>query len=64
MTHGFSLDLRTRVIDNLERGMSAEEAAVKDSLSARTVYAWHRMKRETDSLQPRQGKAGPKRNLE
>lgn len=60
----YSLDLRTRVMADVESGMSAERAAVKYSVSARTIYKWKGLKRETGSLNPRQGKGGPKRKLE
>ena len=64
MSACYSLDLRTRVLDDLDRGMSAEKAAGKYSVSARTVYAWKALKRQTGSLAPRQGKTGPKRKLD
>ena len=64
MANGYSLDLRTRVMDDLDRGLSAEEAAQKYSVTARTIYAWKRLKRETGGIVPRQGKTGPKRKLD
>ena len=63
MARGDSLDLRSRVIADLARGMSAEHAAHKYIVSARTVYAWKRLHRQTGSVAPRQGKTGPKRKL-
>jgi len=64
MATGYSLDLRTRVMDDLERGLSAEEAAEKYSVTARTIYSWKLLKRETGGIAPRQGKTGPKRKLD
>ena len=64
MAKGYSLDLRTRVMDDLERGLSAEEAAEKYSVTARTIYSWKLLKRETGGIAPRQGKTGPKRKLD
>ena len=63
MARGYSLDLRTRVIDDLESGMSADDVAVKYSVAVRTIYAWQQLKRETGSLQPRKGQTGPKLKL-
>ena len=64
MSNGYSLDLRTRVMDDLDRGLSAEEAAEKFSVTARTIYSWKLLKRETGDIAPRQGKTGPKRKLD
>ena len=64
MAVGYSLDLRSRVMDDLEGGMPAEDVAIKYSVSVRTVFSWQRLKRQTGSLAPRQGKTGPKRKLE
>jgi len=64
MATGYSLDLRTRVMDDLDRGLSPEEAAEKYSVTARTIYSWKLLKRETGDIAPRQGKTGPKRKLD
>jgi len=64
MANGYSLDLRTRVMDDLDRGLSAEEAGQKYSVTARTIYSWKLLKRETGGIGPRQGKTGPKRKLD
>ena len=64
MATGYSLDLRTRVMDDLDRGLSAEEAAEQYSVTARTIYSWKRLKRETGNIAPRQGKTEPKRKLD
>ena len=60
----YSSDLRTRVMQDVEAGMSAEKAAVKYSISARTIYAWKALLRETGCLSPRQGGSGRPRKLE
>lgn len=64
MASPLSMDLRTRVMNDVEAGMSAERAAVKYSLSARTIYQWKKLKRETGSLAPRCGRSGPRPKLE
>ena len=64
MATGYSLDLRTRVMDDLDRGLSPEEAAEKYSVTARTICSWKLLKRETGDIAPRQGKTGPKRKLD
>ena len=53
-------DLRTRVMGDVDAGMSAEKAAVKYSVSARTIDHWQALRRETKVLEPRKGKTGPK----
>lgn len=60
----YSADLRTRVMRDVEAGWSAEKAAAKYSVSARVIYKWKRLQRETDSLAPRRGKTGPRPKLE
>ena len=60
----YSLDLRTRVMSDVQDGMSADEAAVKYSISARTIYAWKSLLKETGGLTPRQGPVGRPRKLE
>ena len=64
MARAYSDDLRLRVMRDVDSGMSAEDAAEKYSLSARTIYQWKALKRETGSTSPRQGKRGRKPKLE
>ena len=64
MAAGYSLDLRTRVMDDLERGLSPQATAEKYSVTTRTVFAWKALKRESGSIAPRRGKTGPKLKLE
>ena len=52
-------DLRVRVMGDVDAGMSA----VKYSVSARTIYHWKALRRETKALDPRAGKTGPKLKL-
>ena len=56
-------DLRVRVMADVDAGLSAEKAAVKYSVSARTIYQWKALRRETGVLEPRAGKTGPKPKL-
>ena len=63
MAAPLAMDLRIRVMKDVEAGMSAEDAALKYSISARTIYDWKRIQRETGSLRPRHGKTGPKPKL-
>ena len=64
MAAPLSVDLRVRVMADVDSGISAEDAAEKYSVTARTVYNWKALVRETGSLQPRDGTPGPKRKLE
>lgn len=64
MARAYSEDLRLRVMQDVESGMSAEAAGAKYSLSASTIYQWKALQRETGSTAPRQGKRGRKPKLE
>ena len=56
MGHCYSLDLRRRVIEAIEGGMSARGAAARVSVGEATAIRWHRRWRETGSYAPdRQG---------
>ena len=59
MAAALASDLRIRVMVDVDAGMSAEKAAVKYSVSARTIYHWKVLRRETGALEPRAGKTGP-----
>lgn len=54
---GYSIDLRKRVVQFVEQGGSAIEAAQRFSVTRQTVYNWIRRKKETGSL----GDAPPRR---
>lgn len=64
MAAALAMDLRTRVMADVDAGMSAEKAAVKYSVSARVIYQWKALRRESGSLKARDGKTGPKPKLE
>jgi len=63
MAAALTKDLRVRVMIDVDAGMSAERAAEKYSVSARTIYHWKALRRETGALVPRGGKTGPKPKL-
>ncbi len=48
----YGLDLRRRVIDAIEGGMSARGAAARFSVAPSTAINWHRQWRETGDLSP------------
>jgi len=48
----YGLDLRRRVVDAIEGGMSARGAAARFSVAASTAINWHRQWRETGDLAP------------
>jgi transposase len=57
MARAYGLDLRRRVIDAIDGGMSARGAAAHFSVGISTAINWHRRWRDTGSLEPgRQGK--------
>ena len=64
MAKPLAMDLRERVMADVEAGLSAAAAALKYSVSARTVFSWKSLVRENGSCRPRDGKTGPKPKLE
>jgi len=44
---------------DIEAGMSPEDAALRYSITARTIYDWKRIQRDTGSLRPCQVTTGP-----
>lgn len=48
---GYSIDLRKRVIQFVEQGRSAIEAAHRFSVTRQTVYNWIRKKKQTGSVE-------------
>ena len=63
MAAALAKDLRVRVMRDVDAGLSAGLSAEKDSVSARTIYHWKTLRRETGALEPRAGKTGPKPKL-
>lgn len=57
MARAYGLDLRRRVIEAIDGGMSARAAAARFSVGITTAINWHRQWREEGTLSPgRQGK--------
>lgn len=57
MARAYSLDLRQRVVEAIEEGLSSREAARRFAIGIATAGAWHRLWRRTGDVQPgRQGK--------
>jgi transposase len=57
MTRAYSLDLRKRVVEAIEAGLSTREAARRFSIGISTSGGWYRTWRSSGSLEPgRQGK--------
>ena len=64
MPGSYSLDLRRRVMADVDRGMFIEAVAEKYSVSTRVIFQWRDLRDETGELVPRKGKTGPKRKLD
>lgn len=57
MARAYGLDLRRRVIEAIDEGMSARAAAARFSIGVSTAIAWHRQWRDHGTVEPgRQGK--------
>lgn len=61
MTKPLSLDLRQRVVDAVEGGMSRRAAAERYGVAPSMAVKWHRLWRETGSVAPR-AQGGDKRS--
>jgi len=48
----YSVDLRSRVLDALERGMSRDEVLVTFQISRASLKRWLKARRETGDLRP------------
>ncbi len=59
MARSYGTDLRQRVIDAIEAGLSTRAAARRFSIGESTAGAWHRRWRKTGSVEPgRRGNQG------
>ena len=59
MARAFGVDLRRRVVDAMEGGLSTRSAARRFSIGESTAGAWHRSWRKTGSYEAqRQGNRG------
>lgn len=57
MARAYGLDLRRRVVEAIDGGLSARRAAAQFSVGVSTAINWHRQWREEGSIEPgRQGK--------
>lgn len=52
MTKALSIDLRQRVIDAVNAGMSCRSAAARFGIAPSAAVKWHRLWRETGSVAP------------
>ena len=64
MPGSYSLDLRERVMSDVDKGMYIEAVAEKYSVSTRVIFQWRDLRDQTGELLPRKGKTGPKLKLE
>lgn len=53
MTRPLSLDLRQRVLDAIDGGMSCRAAAARFGIAPSAAVKWRRLRRETGSVAPR-----------
>lgn len=52
MAGAYSIDLRVRVIEAIEGGLSTRQAAARFSIGIATAGAWHRLWRKTGGVTP------------
>lgn len=56
MSRAYGIDLRTRVVEAIESGLSHRQAATRFCVAVSTAGNWHRLWRKTGSVRP--GKQG------
>ena len=59
----YSLDLRERVVQDRDAGMSKAAVARKYRVSTRWIYKLEKQREETGDIAPRRGKPGPELKL-
>lgn len=59
----YSIDLRTRVLADYDRGMKTQAIAEKYCVSTKWIRDLRRLRDETGELAPRKSKTGPKPKL-
>ena len=59
----YSVDLRERVLTDLDEGMSKASLARKYRVSTRWIYKLQKQRDQTGDIKPRKGRDGPKRKL-
>jgi transposase len=57
-------ELRKRILDDCDSGMSLTKAAEKWNVGRSTIAKIKKQRRETGNIEPKNGKTGPKRKLE
>jgi transposase len=63
MAHTYSIDLRKRILQDINAGMSPKAVAKKFSVSISWVYSFRKRYRETDSIRPKEYTPGRKKKL-
>ena len=63
MGKSYSMDLRIRVMEDVNNGLSPKAASKRYSISQRVIFQWKRRLEETGSLEPGKGKTGPRLKL-
>ena len=63
MARSYSIDLREWVLNDIDSGMSTEDAARKYSVSISWAYSLKKQRRESGAIAPKQYKPGPKLKL-
>jgi len=62
-SYAYSVDLRERVLADLDGGMTKAALARRYRVSTRWIYNLQRQRDETGDIAPRRGKTGPKPKL-
>lgn len=61
MPRGYSRDLRERLLAMVESGLSVAEVARRTEISPSSLWRWHKLATDGQSLAPRSSPGGPRK---
>ena len=64
MAKPYSVDLRVRVMAAVDGGESVDEVAERYAVTARTIWSWLALRKQSGGIEPRQGAVGPQPMLD
>ncbi len=60
MSNALSVDLRRRILNDIDLGVTQTQVAIKYQVARKTIYSLIRHRRETGTLEPTRPRVGPR----